>query len=97
MKKTAVIGGGAAGMMAALTASETSEVTIFEKLDRVGRKLAQTGNGRCNISNTAAEAAHYYNNAFVSGIFSRFDVEKTKEKKIVTAGWFVAKLIFGLF
>ncbi|MBP3941443.1 MAG: NAD(P)/FAD-dependent oxidoreductase [Christensenellaceae bacterium] len=79
MKKTAVIGGGAAGMMAALTASETSEVTIFEKLDRVGRKLAQTGNGRCNISNTAAEAAHYYNNAFVSGIFSRFDVEKTKE------------------
>ena len=45
----AVIGAGASGMMAALTAAEQpeNEILLFERQARVGRKLAVTGNGRC--------------------------------------------------
>jgi predicted Rossmann fold flavoprotein len=49
-----IIGGGAAGMIAALAASRTiagSEILIIEKNDRLGKKLLATGNGRCNLSN----------------------------------------------
>lgn len=50
--KIAVIGGGAAGMMAAGTAVLSgAEVTIFESTDRLGKKLAITGKGRCNVTN----------------------------------------------
>ena len=56
-----IIGAGASGMMAALTAARAgNEVTLFERQARVGRKLAATGNGRCNITNTAAGVAHYH-------------------------------------
>ncbi|MGE5418312.1 MAG: NAD(P)/FAD-dependent oxidoreductase [Acidobacteriota bacterium] len=51
MKKVIVIGAGPAGMMAAITAAgQGAEVTLLEKKDRVGRKLAITGKGRCNIT-----------------------------------------------
>lgn len=52
----AVIGAGASGMMAALTAAEQPEnkILLFERQARVGRKLAVTGNGRCNLTNTGA-------------------------------------------
>ena len=50
--KVAVIGGGAAGMMAAGTATlYGADVTIFESTDRLGKKLAITGKGRCNVTN----------------------------------------------
>ena len=52
MKKVAVIGGGAAGMMAAIHAAYSgAEVTLFEKNERMGRKLGITGKGRCNVTN----------------------------------------------
>ena len=52
MKKIAVIGGGAAGLMAAGTAHENgAEVTVFEKNSKFGRKIAITGKGRCNLTN----------------------------------------------
>ena len=51
----AVIGGGAAGMMAAGTATlYGAEVTIFESTDRLGKKLAITGKGRCNVTNNCS-------------------------------------------
>ena len=51
-KRIAVIGGGPAGMMAAGTAAELgAKVTIFEHTDRLGKKLAITGKGRCNVTN----------------------------------------------
>ncbi len=51
-KRIAVIGGGPAGMMAAGTAIEYgADVTIFEHTDRLGKKLAITGKGRCNVTN----------------------------------------------
>ena len=54
MKKIIVVGGGPAGMMAAIQAAEHGgAVTLFEKMDRVGRKLRITGKGRCNITNIA--------------------------------------------
>ena len=54
MKKIIVVGGGAAGIMAAIRAAENSaQVTLFEKMPRVGRKLAITGKGRCNLTNFA--------------------------------------------
>ena len=55
VKKIAVIGGGAAGMMAAGTAMlYGAEVTIFEQTDRLGKKLAITGKGRCNVTNNTS-------------------------------------------
>ncbi len=53
--KIAVIGGGAAGMMAAGTAVLCgADVTVFENTDRLGKKLAITGKGRCNVTNNCA-------------------------------------------
>ena len=52
----AIIGGGAAGMTAAITAAVRApekRILIIEKNDRLGRKLRATGNGRCNLTNTA--------------------------------------------
>lgn len=54
MATVLVIGGGAAGCLAALTAAEAgADVILWEKNDRLGRKLAITGKGRCNITNAA--------------------------------------------
>lgn len=51
-RRVAVIGGGAAGMMAALKAAEMgADVTLFERNDRLGKKLRITGKGRCNLTN----------------------------------------------
>lgn len=52
MSKVLIIGGGAAGMMAAVAAGENGhDVWLYEKNDRLGRKLFITGKGRCNITN----------------------------------------------
>ena len=54
MKRIAVIGGGPAGMMAAVKAAENgAEVLLLERMDRVGRKMSITGKGRCNITNAS--------------------------------------------
>ena len=54
MRKIIVIGGGAAGIMAAIKAAENgASVTLLEKMPQIGRKLRITGKGRCNLTNTA--------------------------------------------
>ncbi|MBR0103119.1 MAG: NAD(P)/FAD-dependent oxidoreductase [Selenomonadaceae bacterium] len=54
MKKIIVIGGGASGMMSAIQAAAGgANVTLLEKMPRVGRKLSITGKGRCNLTNAA--------------------------------------------
>ncbi|MBO6240416.1 MAG: NAD(P)/FAD-dependent oxidoreductase [Butyrivibrio sp.] len=61
MKKIAVIGCGAAGMMAALTAAKSgSSVTIFEKNEKPGKKIYITGKGRCNVTN-ACDVTDFFN------------------------------------
>ena len=57
-----IIGAGASGLAAAISAKRAipqSTVTVAEALDRCGRKLLVTGNGRCNIMNEQAQADHY--------------------------------------
>ncbi|MBR3824969.1 MAG: NAD(P)/FAD-dependent oxidoreductase [Lachnospiraceae bacterium] len=52
MNKVIVIGGGAAGMMAAIAAADMgAQVTVFEKNEKLGKKLFITGKGRCNVTN----------------------------------------------
>ena len=62
--RAAVIGAGASGMTAALTAVRLGhEVTLYERQARVGRKLMATGNGRCNLTNTGAGPSNYHGEA----------------------------------
>ncbi len=77
-----IIGGGAAGMMSAITAKEAApefRVAVFEGLDRVGKKIALTGNGRCNITNKNIKADNYYgkNPRFAMPFLSKFSTEDT--------------------
>ena len=59
--KVGIIGAGASGMAAAVTAAEYgAEVTLFEKNDRVGKKILATGNGRCNLGNLDFSEEKYY-------------------------------------
>ena len=54
MSKVLIIGGGAAGMMAAAFAAKNgNRVEVFEKNEKLGKKLFITGKGRCNITNAA--------------------------------------------
>lgn len=74
-----VIGGGAAGMMAALTAAENGhQVTLLERQARVGRKLMATGNGRCNLTNHHVSPTHYHGGeGFCDHALAAFDVGST--------------------
>ncbi|WP_019124807.1 NAD(P)/FAD-dependent oxidoreductase [Peptoniphilus grossensis] len=53
--KIAIIGGGPAGVMCAIKAAENHQVTIFEKNEKLGKKLFITGKGRCNLTNYCDE------------------------------------------
>lgn len=77
MSKIAIIGAGPAGLMAAVRASEKNQVTIFEKNEKIGKKLFITGKGRCNITNNCSldELLNNVckNNKFLYSAFSNFD------------------------
>ena len=62
METVLVIGGGASGIIAALTAAEdkSRRVILLERQQRIGRKLLATGNGRCNLTNTGASPENYH-------------------------------------
>lgn len=79
-KQIGVIGGGAAGMMAAITAAkEGAQVTILERNDRVGRKILQTGNGKCNLGNRALSVECYHGGdlEWIRDVLEHFDTEDT--------------------
>lgn len=62
MRKAAVIGGGAAGMMTAVFAScENTEIHLYEKNEKLGKKLFITGKGRCNVTNNCP-TDEFFNN-----------------------------------
>ena len=75
--KVIVVGGGPAGMIAAIKAKEQAEVTLLEKNNRLGRKLAITGKGRCNITSSLPieEFMNYIpgNSKFLYSSFSNFN------------------------
>lgn len=73
--RIAIIGGGAAGLAAAVAAArklgerwlhEAAGVVVFEADERVGRSILATGNGRCNFSNSSVDASLYRNPEFVA-------------------------------
>ena len=72
----AVVGGGASGIIAALTAAEVSgrHVLLLERQQRIGRKLLATGNGRCNLTNQNASPTDYFGRdpAFAEYALSHF-------------------------
>ena len=58
--RIAIIGGGASGMIAAVTAaSNGAHVTIYEAKERLGKKILATGNGKCNFTNLVQEDSCY--------------------------------------
>lgn len=74
----AIIGGGAAGLCAAVRLKQLSpqlKIIIAEQLPRVGKKLATTGNGRCNITNKDLSAVHFHGERpqFALSALERFD------------------------
>ena len=82
--RVAVIGGGAAGMMAALTAAENgADVVLYERMGRLGRKLRITGKGRCNVTNdcdTNEFLANVMTNPrFLYTALDRFSTADTKD------------------
>ena len=79
-KKVWIIGGGASGMMAAITAAkEGMDVTIAEHMDRVGKKILSTGNGRCNLTNLHQDARCYRSSQpdFPGRVLKQFSVDET--------------------
>lgn len=91
MEKLAIIGGGAAGLAAAITAARTLraqgvvggrpsngnavDVVIYEADERVGRSILATGNGRCNFSNIRVNPSVYRNATFVEQAFSALELQ----------------------
>ena len=83
MKTVAVVGGGAAGLMAAIHAARMgAAVTIYEKNERCGRKLGITGKGRCNVTNHCTRETFFENVTgdarFLYSAWSRFDSAATE-------------------
>ncbi|MEE0706670.1 MAG: NAD(P)/FAD-dependent oxidoreductase, partial [Adlercreutzia sp.] len=88
MKTIAIIGGGAAGLTAAIAAAEAAReateapgaapvsVTVYEASDRVGRSILATGNGRCNFSNVVIEAELYHNGAYVAAALEALEAQR---------------------
>ncbi|MCR5222469.1 MAG: NAD(P)/FAD-dependent oxidoreductase [Lachnospiraceae bacterium] len=78
-----IIGGGASGMVAALTAAKSHNVTILEQRDRIGHKLLATGNGKCNMTNADQSLSHYHglldeegSRMFAARVLKRFGKEE---------------------
>lgn len=76
--KIGIVGGGAAGMVAAITAArQGAAVTILERGERVGKKLLVTGNGRCNLGNLKLDMDCYYGSdkKWIEACLKRFETE----------------------
>ncbi|MDD4494595.1 MAG: NAD(P)/FAD-dependent oxidoreductase [Eubacteriales bacterium] len=79
-KHVIVVGGGAAGLVAAISAKrQGADVTILERNTRVGKKILATGNGRCNYTNVNADITHYYgkNPGFAANALTEFSKSDT--------------------
>jgi len=83
MYDIAVTGGGASGLLAAVAASASGggrlKICILERMDRVGKKLLATGNGRCNITNMHDDDSHFHgqNREMIRSVLGRFGCRDT--------------------
>ena len=81
MKDVIIVGGGASGLIAAITAARRGlQVGIIERLNRVGKKILVTGNGRCNMTNTEITAQNYHSYDAVpfEKVLERFGYQETE-------------------
>lgn len=79
-KRVVIIGGGASGLLAAITAArEGAAVTVLEQNDKPGKKICATGNGRCNLTNLAMPSDAYRGThpEFVREALGQFTVQDT--------------------
>lgn len=79
-KKIIIVGGGASGIVAAIAAARTgAQVMILEKMDRIGKKILATGNGRCNFTNINCRPADLNSQleGFPQEVLTKFGVEQT--------------------
>lgn len=79
-RQVIIIGGGASGLAAGIAAAmEGAQVTILEHMDRVGKKILSTGNGRCNMTNLSVREEHYRcsQRQFPMKVLDRFSVWDT--------------------
>ena len=82
MTDVIVIGGGASGMIASIAAARAGvEVLLLERLNRIGKKILVTGNGRCNLSNIHIDSRYYHtsSNSDFSYPFKYMDYQKTEK------------------
>lgn len=75
-----VVGGGASGMMAAISAAEEGhKVLLIEKKNKLGKKILATGNGKCNFTNEFQDKSCYHSDGDAYSVIQRFD-EKACQK-----------------
>ncbi|WP_331774071.1 NAD(P)/FAD-dependent oxidoreductase [Sulfurospirillum sp. 1612] len=75
-EQIAIIGAGASGMVAAITAARSgAKVRVYEKNSKIGKKILATGNGRCNITNKNIATSNYHGThaSFVNPAINRFN------------------------
>ncbi len=81
MPEVVIIGGGASGLLASIMIKENLgnlvNVTILERLERVGKKILATGSGKANFTNHQVSSKNYNQPRFVAPLLKRFGYEKT--------------------
>ncbi|MCD8089495.1 MAG: NAD(P)/FAD-dependent oxidoreductase [Clostridiales bacterium] len=86
MKRLVVIGGGASGLISAISAAQKAnefrekiEIIICERMNRAGKKILATGNGRCNYTNRNVSVKNYFGErpAFTAHALEYFDFDAT--------------------
>ena len=80
MREVIVVGGGASGLVAAISAARNgAHVTLLEQKERIGKKILSTGNGRCNLTNTYMDSKCFYGDdtSIVSTVLEQFGTEET--------------------
>ena len=84
-RRIAIVGGGAAGLAAAITAARMgAHVILLEHKDRVGKKILATGNGRCNYTNAKMDPSCFYagcqrsggDSMFITSLLEKFPTER---------------------
>ena len=81
-KRVAIIGGGASGVLAAILLNNKYDVCIFERQSRILKKVIQSGNGMCNLTNEALGNIDNLKDKYnvdLKDVFKKFDLDKCKE------------------
>lgn len=81
MKEVVIVGGGASGLFAAIAlkkmVGDNANITIVERLERVGKKVLATGSGKANFSNSQLKSTNYNHPRFVDKLFKDFGYKET--------------------